>query len=81
MSAITELRELEEKIKEIEEAKELLRRKAAEIIVQLTSGMPRWTVSAIADKVGLSKAAISKIKKMDPRMGLESIKKVLETDF
>jgi len=43
--------------------------------------MPKWTLQGIADRVGLSRTLVSKIKTVDEDVGIESVKRILETDF
>jgi len=75
------IEDYERKERELEETRKLLRRKASEKVAKLTLGMPRWTIQGIADKVGLSKNSVAKIKAMSPEIGVDALRKILETDF
>ena len=68
-------------IKELESKQNFLREKASEKIVKLNSAVPKWTLLNIADKLGISGSAVSKIKAKDGDIGMETIGRVLEADF
>jgi transcriptional regulator with XRE-family HTH domain len=75
------LRAYRKKLQELEAAEGYLRDRASEKIDSLNSRMPKWTLRSIADKLGLSSSAVSKIKAKDKSIGIETIGRVLETNF
>lgn len=75
------LERYEELEKELLREKERLIKKASDLINRLTSGEPHWSIQGIADKTGLSRVTISKIRSASSDVGMEAIRKVLGTDF
>jgi len=75
------LKAYRKKLQELEAVESYLRDRASEKIDILNSKMPKWTLRSIADKLGLSSSAVSKIKAKDRSIGIEAIGRVLETNF
>lgn len=78
------LDDYDKKRKMLEAAERKLRKAASDKIGKLIEklpGQPRWTLEAIGQRVGLSKAAVSKIRAKHEDISIESVRKILEADF